>query len=251
MNRLIIIFISIFIVSFESNAQQTKDALSRLESGEDLKVIYRNEASGGVFVHTAGGIGLNFSMGRQINVDRKRMFEIETSNFKHAKEVKSVNDQIANFQGYFYGKLNSVLLFRSGVGFQNALFQKAQKKNVQIRYSTFLGGTIAFAKPIYLEIRYPEDSVASERYNPEIHNRNNILGKSPFFKGIGGAKVVPGAYAKLALSVEYGERYNSIQAIETGVIADFYPSALQIMANQKQLFYFSMYIKMVWGKKWF
>jgi|ERR1019366_3007122 hypothetical protein len=253
MYKTISAFILIPLFSFDVVGQQTKDAISRLESGEDLKVLYRNEASFGAFVHSAGGIGISYRRGKQINVDRKRMLEVEMQNFKHPKEVKSVNSYYQSAQGYVYGKLNSILLVRSSVGFQNILFQKNEKKNVEIRYSTFVGATLAFAKPIYLEIKKNNtlEVPTVERYSSDI-NQADIFGKAPFFTGIGNTKLVPGVYAKLALSVEYGERYDVIKAIETGVIADVYPQGLQIMAfNKKQIAYFSLYIKMIWGKKWF
>ncbi len=254
MYKIIFAFILFSFFSFGVAGQQTKDAISRLESGEDLKVIYRNEASFGAFVHSAGGIGLSFRRGKQVNVDRKRMFEVEMQNFKHPKEVKTVNSYYQSSQGYIYGKLNSILLVRSGFGFQNILFQKTEKKNVEIRYSTFVGGVLAFAKPVYLEIKKTNtnDLPVAERYDPTAQQQEDIFGKAPFFTGMNKTTLVPGAYAKLALSFEYADRYDAIKAIETGVVADVYPQGLQIMAyNKKQIAYFSLYIKMIWGKKWF
>ncbi len=254
MNKTILAFILISVFSFNLSGQDTKDAISRLESGEDLKVLYRNEASFGAFVHSAGGIGIAYRRGKQINVDRKRMLEVEMQNFKHPKEVKSVNSYYQSSQGYVYGKLNSILLVRSSVGFQNILFQKSEKKNVEIRYSTFVGATLAFAKPVYLEIKKNNspDIPTTERYDPDIHHQEDIFGKAPFFTGINHTRIVPGGYAKLALSFEYADRYDAIKAIETGVIADVYPQGLQIMAfNKKQNVYVSLYVKMIWGKKWF
>lgn len=254
MYRIIFTFLLFSFFSFGVAGQETKDALSRLESGEDLKVIYRNEASFGVFVHSAGGIGVAFRRGRQVNVDRKRMLEVEMQNFKHPKEVKSINSFYESSQGYIYGKLNSVLLLRSSVGFQNILFQKTIKKNVEIRYSTFVGATLAFAKPVYLEIKKSNslELPTTERYDPQVHNQDNIYGRAPFARGIEKTKLVPGGYAKLALSFEYADRYDAIKAIETGVVADVYPKALEIMAyNKKQNIYLSLYIKLIWGTKWF
>ena len=254
MKKTLFAFILIGIFSFDTFSQQTNDAASRLERGEDLKVLYRNEASFGVFVHSAGGIGLAYRRGKQVNVDRKRMMEVELQNFKNSKEVKTVNSYYQSSQGYVYGKLNSILLLRGGVGFQNILFQKSEKKNVEIRYSTFLGATVAFAKPVYLEIKNSNTlSVpVAQRYDPTIHTQDDIFGRAPFFKGIGGTKLVPAGYAKMALSFEYADRYDAIKAIETGIVADVYPKALDIMAfSKKQNVYLSLYVKMIWGKKWF
>jgi hypothetical protein len=182
------------------------------------------------------------------------MMELEVQNFKHPKEVKSVNSYFENSKGFFYGKLNSFLLLRPGVGYQNILYQKSDKKSVEIRYSYYLGAALAFAKPVYLEIirDQTDGTVATERYDPEKHSIDVIYGKAPFFKGLDRTKVIPGGYAKLALSFEYADRYNGIKAIETGVVVDIYPKVLPMMAhNRNQQVFATLFLKMIWGKKWF
>lgn len=252
--HLIIIF---SLLTFSVFGQELKDDLSRLQSGEDLKVLYRNESSFGLFVHSAGGIGIAYRRGYHVHGTRKRMLELEAQNFRHPKEIKSVNSYYENSKGFLYGKLNSFLLLRPGLGFQNILFEKTEKKNVEIRYSYFVGATLAFAKPVYLEIIIPTadpsiKSISTERYNPDEHFPSDIYGKAPFFKGIGQTRVYPAGYAKIALSFEYGKRYNVIKAIETGAVVDVYPVALPMMAfSKKQQMFVSLYLKMVWGKKWF
>ncbi len=251
------IFFALLLISgfsFELSAQETKDDLTRLQNGEDVKVLYRNEASFGVFMHSAGGFGLAYRRGTHVTGKKKRMFETEALNFKHPKEVKSLNSYSANTKGFFYGKLNSVLLIRSGVGYQNVLFEKSDKKSVEIRYSYFAGVSLAFAKPVYLEIKQGISSKAptTERYDPSIHTIDEIYGKAPFFTGIENTVIYPAGYAKLALSFEYADRFNALKAVETGVVVDVYPKAIPMMAfNNNQQVYVSLYLKMIWGKKWF
>src|ERR1035437_2775166 len=170
MNKILFGLFLIIIFPLGLVAQELKDDLTRLQSGEDVNVLYRNEASFGAFIHSAGGIGIAYRRGEHITAKRKRMFEIESSNFKHAKEIKSVNSLYTNSKGFIYGKLNSVLLFRSGFGYQNVLYGKSDKKSVEIRYSYFVGATLAFAKPVYLEIKPSNSSVVPsiERYNPDL-----------------------------------------------------------------------------------
>lgn len=255
----ICVFIFIFLFSLDLVGQQLKDDLTRLQSGEDLNVLYRNESTFGLYVHSNGGLGLGYRRGKHVTAKRKRMFELEAQNFKHPKEVKSINTYYENSKGFIYGKLNSVLIIRPGAGYQNVLYQKSDKKSVEIRFSYFVGATLAFAKPVYLEIiretainGFPSTIVNTERYNPDIHFTNNIYGKASFFKGIDKTSIYPGAYGKIALSFEYADRYNNIKAIETGAVADVYPMAIPIMAfNKKQQVYISLYLKLLWGKKWF
>ncbi len=252
-----LLFLILSIISFSVLAQELRDDKTRLENGEDLKVLYRNESSFAVFIHSAGGIGLAYRRGQQVTGFRKRMWEMELQNFKHPKEIKSLNSYYDNSKGFIYGKLNSVLLVRSGVGYQNILFEKNDKSNIEIRFSYSVGGTLAFAKPVYLEVIVPTADpsislIATERYDPDKHFPAQIYGKASFFKGIDKMKFYPAGYGKIALSFEYGKRYNVIKAIEVGSVVDVYPVALPMMAfNKKQQAYISLYLKMVWGKKWF
>lgn len=251
------LIITLFLLSLGTQAQELKDDLTRLNNGEDLNVLYRNERSFGLFGHTASGFGIAYRRGQHVTGKRKRMFEVEGQNFKHPKEAKIVNPYYENAKGFVYGKLNSVLLLRGGVGLQNVLYEKSDKKSVEIRYSYFLGATLAFAKPVYLEIIKPTNdplvsTIATEKYDPSVHHLENIYGKSSFFTGIDKTKIYPAGYAKFALSFEYADRYNSIKAIETGVVADFYPKAIPMMAyNANQNIYVMAYLKLIWGKKWF
>ncbi|CAN5321785.1 hypothetical protein BH10BAC1_BH10BAC1_14260 [soil metagenome] len=257
MRKNIYLFILFSLFSFSSIGQELKDDQTRLDNGEDLKVLYRNESSFGLFVHSAGGLGIAYRRGYHVHGTRKRMLELEAQNFKHPKEIKSISSQGDNSRGFIYGKLNSVLIFRGGVGYQNILFEKQEKKNVEIRYAYFLGATLAFAKPVYLEIIIDtagadQNPISTERYDPNKHYPSDIYGKAPFFKGVDKTRIYPAGYAKIALSFEYGKRYNVIKAIETGAVVDVYPFALPMMAfSPKQQVYVSLYLKMVWGKKWF
>ncbi len=257
MRKNIYLFILISLFSIPAIGQELKDDQTRLDNGEDLKVLYRNESSFGLFAHSAGGIGIAYRRGYHVHGTRKRMLEIEAQNFKHPKEIKSVNQYYDNSKGFIYGKLNSFLLIRPGIGYQNILFEKQEKTNVEIRFSYFVGATLAFAKPVYLEIIVPTsdptvNTVAQERYDPDKHFPSDIYGKAPFFKGLDQTRVYPGGYAKIALSFEYGKRYNVIKALETGATLDVYPTSLPMMAfSKKQQVFAILYLKMVWGKKWF
>ena len=112
--------------------QVLKDDQSRIDAGEDLKVLYRNESNFGLFVHSGGGLGIAYRRGYHVHGTRKRMLELEAQNFKHPKEIKSVNSYYDNSKGFVYGKLNSFLLIRPVVGFHNILFQKQEKKNLML-----------------------------------------------------------------------------------------------------------------------
>lgn len=223
---------------------------------DDTKLLYRNEMSGGLIAHS-NGFGANFRRGQHVTGTRKRVFEVEFATYKHPKEVKTVNPAFDNAKGFYYGKLNSVFLLRPGVGYQNVIFSKPERSGVEIRYVTFLGGSLCFEKPVYLQIlkRTPIDNyydLATEKYDPAVHYPDNIYGRAPYFKGFDEMKIVPGGYAKFGLTFEYGALDDAVKAIETGVCVDVYPKVIPIMATQRnQQVFVTLYLHVLYGRKWF
>lgn len=241
----------VFLITTLGFSQSTTQAIA---NGQDPNVLYRNEMSFGIFAHSRG-FGINLMRAKHVTGTRKRLLEIEALNMKHPKEIKISNNS-DNSKRFIYGKLNSILLFRAGVGYQNTIFKRSDRKSVEIRTSYYLGGNLTFAKPNYILV-YRESSEGTKyqqsvRYDPNIHSIDSISGKGPLIDGLSEMKVYPGLYAKLNLSFEYAPYSNKVKAIETGVIFDYYPKALPIMAqNPAENFIVTIYVGFVFGKKWF
>jgi hypothetical protein len=250
-SRKIFSFLFVFIFSFSFFVF---GQYSGAEEKKDLNVLYRNEASVGVFMHS-GGFGLNYRRGFHVTGEKKRMIEIELCNMSDPKEIKiSLNE---DSRGYYYGKLNSLFILRPGVGRQIILFRRSERRSVEIRYNTFIGGSLCFAKPVFLEILHNTQGtepmpLTTEQYDPELHNLSNIYGRSNFFTGIDRTKIYPGGYAKFSLSCEFGDDYTDIKAIEVGAVGDFYPFPVPLMAfNEKNPYFITLYASLVIGKKWY
>ena len=251
MRKVIIYSLLGLLISVLGFSQSTSQAIA---NGQDPNVLYRNELSFGVFAHSRG-FGINVMRAKHVTGTRKRLFEVEALNMKHPKEIK-VSNATDNSKRFVYGKLNSILLFRAGVGYQTTLFKRADRKSVEIRTSYYLGGNLTFAKPNYVLVyrKNPEgiSYQQSVRYNPSVHTIDSISGKGPLVDGLGELKVYPGLYAKVNLSFEYAPFSNKVKAIETGVIFDYYPKALPIMArNPAENYVVTLYVGFVFGKKWF
>lgn len=241
----------LFLLSSLCFSQSTTQAIA---NGQDPNVLYRNEMSFGIFAHSRG-FGVNLMRAKHVTGTRKRLLEVEMLNMKHPKEIK-VSNNVDNSKKFIYGKLNSILLFRAGVGYQTTIFKRSDRKSVEIRTSYFVGGNLTFAKPNYILV-YRENSSGNKyqesvRYDPNIHTIDSISGRGPLVDGLGEIKVYPGAYAKINLSFEYAPFSNKVKAIETGIIFDYYPKALPIMAhNPTENYIITLYVGFVFGKKWF
>jgi hypothetical protein len=256
--RLLLTFIGVIFSAALLRAQvETETVKTNANTYEDVKLLYRNEATFGLVVHT-NGFGLNYRRGKHVTAMRKRVFEMEAVNYRHPKEVRITNPYYDHPKGYYYGKLNSFFILRPGIGYQNVIYTKPEHNGVEIRYVTFLGASLGLAKPVYLEIL--EDSpilgddkiIVTEKYDPTKHFVDNIYGRGPFMRGFGELKIYPGGYAKFGLNFEYASLEDDVKSLEVGVCVDAYPKVVPLMANERNhQVLLSLYLNFSYGRKWF
>jgi hypothetical protein len=250
--------IALFVFMLFASTFFSQSAGQALEAGQDVNVLFRNESTGNISLHSRGFSG-NYRRLWHVTGTRKRLIEFELLNMRHPKELKKKQ---AHGKSYYFGKLNGLTFFRAGYGYQQTLYRRAERKSIEVRMVYTVGPTICFAKPVFLEIEYPDTIGSStgtenmitkvEAYDPAKHNPNNILGRAPLFYGLDKTTVFPGAHAKLGFSFEYGETRASIKALETGVIVDYFPKAIQTMAYvQPENFFVTLYVGFTFGKRWF
>lgn len=233
-----------------------------ISQNDDAQLLYRNEQVFGILVHSSGW-GLNYRRGKHITGFKKRTIETEIVGMKHPKEIKTELSDFGTGRGYFYGKMNVITVVRGGYGYHKVISGKSDRRGVELRLVTLAGPTFAFAKPIYLEIWYPDNNNPGsqrvvEKYDPSnpyhvpYNNLYGIIGKAGYFTGFSEMKIYPGVFFKLGLSFEHSSLDEDIKLLETGVVADAFYKTVPIMANTKnnQVF-LNFYINVMFGKKWF
>ena len=230
-------------------------------SFDDTQVLLKQEFTGGAMLHTQGW-GLLIRRAKNKTFLRKRLFELEAVSMEHPKEVKSVNPYYENSNSYNYGELNQVVVTRLGYGRHNVLYAKFDK-GVEIRYLYIGGFSMAWAKPIYLEIGYPSipyEYVATERYDPNktdgdgnlLHTQDNIFGRASVFKGIENMQFYPGIYGKFGFSFEYARKQKNVRSLEAGIIIDYYIQDVPMMARiDNNPYYLTFYLAVNFGFKWY
>lgn len=248
MPRLFAFFLVLIAASPSTLGQQT--------IYEDARVPFRREMYGGALLH-GDGWGLHFHHAKYRTATDRRLVSIEVVGMKHPKEVKSFNPYYEDSRGYFYGKLNALTILRPTYGRKLQLTDKIRRSGVEINWVWGIGPSIGLLKPVYLEIGKPDaipyDTYVIERYDPNVHNVQNIYGRASWLNGIGEIKPYFGGFGRMALNFEYSGRTTGIKAIETGVALDAYPVDVPIMAelegvNNKQ-FFFQFYIAVQFGKR--
>lgn len=249
---------AIFIVAFLSCSVSLAQESSQNENS-DATILYRNEAEGGITLHS-NGLGITFKRGWHLTGYKKQMLDIEFVSMRDPKQYKLANPYYPDSKPYFYGKLNFAYVLRGGYGRQNVLFSKAERSGVEVRVNYYAGLSIGITKPVFLDILVdnPFDSltkvIETRRYDPndpEQQVQENIYGPGPYFNGMDQLSFYPGGYGKLALSFEYAGWQQKVTALETGICVDAFARALPIMANGKgRNLFFNFYITLIWGGKW-
>ncbi len=228
--------------------------------GEDLEndsisenILLKQEFTGGITIHNLG-FGLQFRRGWNKSYFKSRILELEVVNMNNPKQVRMINSDYFNAKSYVYGKLNQVYILRAGYGFKKLLNRKPYWGGVELRLLYMGGLSVAFAKPIYLY--FWDDlhtTLKEEKYNPDntLHNRNYIYGRAPFMSGFNEIKIYPGVYAKGGLNFEFGEYNTRIRALEAGIVAEYFPVAIPIMAfYSAQNFFLTFYLNFQIGKRY-
>jgi hypothetical protein len=247
-NSLLIIGLFLFFLPGDLFAQYESES----DSVSDV-VLMEKQWSLGLLAHT-NGWGARLRFGKNVTFLKQRMWEIEFTTYKSLKEVRVVNPYFSDSKSYVYGKLNTLVFLRGGIGFQHILNRKPYWGGVQLSALYYGGLSLGITKPVYLYIIYirsvNEYSIIEEKYNPDRHFVEDIYGRGSFLSGMNQLGFYPGIYLKGGLEFEFGTRNKRINALETGLNIDFSPRAVPIMAfNPKQNLFVTLYLSFSLGKR--
>ena len=253
---IIFLFHSIAIIFAQGNATGIAPTTKQ---NDDVQFLYRNEQEFGAVIHSSGW-GINYRKCRHVTGYKKRVLEAEFVTLSHPKEFKlQVRD--VGTKGYFYGKQFTVDILRGGYGYHKIITGKSDRRGVELRLLTLVGPSIAFAKPVYVNVIYPDPlrpppfyDIRTEKYdsNNPRHTTENIVGRASYFHGFNEMNFFPGAFFKLGLSFEHANLDDDIKLLETGITVDAFYKTIPIMANTKNnQVYVNVYLNIMFGKKWF
>lgn len=222
---------------------------------DDTRTLYSHEIYGGPVLH-GDGWGLQVYYGKYRTAKDRHTLGLEIVGMKHPKEIKSFNPYYEDARGYFYGKLNSMLILRPTYGRKHRITEKIRKSGVEVNYVWNIGPSLALLKPVYLQIgepEYPYQTIVTEKYDPDLHFANNIFGRASWFKGVGEMKLYPGAFGRFAFNFEYAGDNTGIRALEAGATIDAYAEKVPIMAEQlgveNKQFFLEFYLALHFGGK--
>ena len=199
------------------------------------------------------GFGFGFQHGRTPNHWDKHFWEIDFNYNKHHKAVRAVNPYYAGATGYAYGKLCDLFFLSGGYGYQRILNQKPYWGGVKVRYTLSGGFTLGMAMPVYVYVIYYNTTSinkVSERYDPDVHSINDIVGRGPWFQGFLETKLHPGFYVKTGFNFDFSKKEETMHALEVGARFDMvFPFVKQMAFNRAKPFFLVAYLSYNFGKR--
>ncbi|MCX7696957.1 MAG: hypothetical protein N2Z72_04590 [Bacteroidales bacterium] len=225
-------------------------------TGDEIGYVYRDEWDAGVFIHS-NGFGASFYLARWTSYRTRNSFELQYTHFKHPEETKRKNIyQTDNAKSFIYGKLFYVNSLQIGIDRCITFNEKPYWGGIDVRWFWSGGGQIFWLVPVYVEILHKSTTssfsyITVERYDPEKHTLEDIYSRDSFWTGFSKSKIYPGAYVKMGLSFDFSHTTNRARLLETGMMLNFSPIPIKIMAHSpSQNIFLNAYLKLLMGKKY-
>ena len=280
MRKLFFIFLTIVATLPSFSQKSKKDKL--MERKQRINALVKQEEEGVVAYHkqsafgiklTTDGYGGFYEVGRSKSVKKALLFQFELTERKHSKEEKQSNVSIPS-SPFVFGKINYCYPLKLGVQQQYLLGNKTNRNGISVTGNFGGGISLALLRPYNLEvndlkngtrkyIRYQSsDSTMYSSTGLSSHVPDSILFTNSSVlsflqvSGAGSGKgwnqmtVTPGLYAKASLRFDYGKYNELLNALEVGVMAEFYSKAIPqlVYSKPKQLF-ISAYVSILFGKR--
>lgn len=216
---------------------------------------YNREFAFGIMAHPRG-FGADLRFGRYVSNGRIEYLEAEFLTLRHPKEIRIYNTGITNTNPYTYGKLNYAYAARFGYGNKFTLTEKKLKNTASISLNVAVGPVMAALKPVYLDLLQTDVNNNSFVVSVKVAeansiNQNDVIGNSPFSRGLDEMNFRLGAFAKAGFNFDWGDFTDEIKALEVGLFVDAFPNRLPLMAHTNNKYFFpSFYICAQFGNKW-
>ncbi len=230
--------------------------ISQVPVNEKLMVRISKEIWLGATVHSSG-FAFNYGMSKFKTFNKKSLINVDLVSINHDKEYKIFGSFDENAKKFIFGKFNSLYTARFGFGNRKILHEKLRENGLQISMNYTVGPSVGLVKPVFLEVFKYDFSgriagIATERYDPELHNFYNIYGRASWAAGLMETKINPGMFFKFGLNFDYSSNREIINSLEVGACLDVFSKPVILMVeNNNYRFYPSVYINCSIGNKFY
>ena len=221
--------------------------------GEGADVVLTDAGRFHLTLHSQGA-GVGFQRGTFDGAFVVRGWQGELVFVRHLKEEKTRNPVYEEGLPYVFGKVNAFHALRLQRYKESVVAEKYRRGGVTVSHTRSLGAVLGIAKPVFLEIGYPEipyTSLQVERYVPEEHFSDRIYGRAPWVNGLESLTWNPGVSLGQTVSFEFSETRTATRTLDVGVHADVYWRPVEIMAFvAPRRMQFTFLLRYAWGAQW-
>lgn len=218
------------------------------------RILFNRETTLHATLHTRG-FGVGYKSGKIRDIYKTTNWDFEASYIRSEKQIKLVN--LYGVSSFVYGKLNNMLVFRGGYEVERRIYGKPYWGGVELRWLYGAGASLALLKPYYYTVWVANDPAYGpneQTMDYQTFDQNSqwisIVGKAPFKYGLTEIKPRPGIYAKGGMSFEIGASRTRAQSIEVGVMAEYFPQGVDLMAfNPTEYVFITLYLSYNWGSR--
>jgi hypothetical protein len=223
------------------------NALLKME--EEGELIFRKQSVFG-FKAITDGWGLSYETGKFRSNRNTFIVQFELNERKHKKETKVTGDFNGfQFNSFVPGKMNNFFQFKVGAGSQRIIGGKGNKNGVAVAIVYAGGLSLGLLKPYMVDVEF--NGLRFRSTYPKIYDSGyRELGAAGITVGWGEVKLKPGVHAKTAMRFDYGRFNETVTAMEVGMNAEYYASAIeQIYGSKPQNFFFNAYLTLLLGRR--
>ncbi len=226
----------------------------------EQEFVYSKEWRFGVKLHTHG-YGLSLAKSKIINRSKKKFWEIEILEIKHAKQSRQLSrlsDRTGNARSYQYGKQNNFYNINLNFGRHKVIAETGRKNGVEVSITYSLGASLGILKPYYLLVKGFDNNSVNIRYSSDEEdytadlflNETRIYSGSSFVYGLNEIQPVPGAQGKFSFLFDWANTGETIKALEVGAMVNAYYKRVPIMIEaDNNLIFTNLFIKLVFGRR--
>ena len=223
--------------------------------GEGVDLVLTDAARFHITLHSQGA-GFGVQRGKYKGAFKQCGWQAELVFVRHPKEEKTRNPVYEESLPYIYGKVNAHHALRIQRFRIETLSEKYRQNGVTVMRTRHYGALLGVAKPVFLEIGYPEipyTSLEVERYNPETHFSDRIYGRAPWVNGLESLEMNPGLCWSEGMAFEFHDSRTSTRTLEAAVNVDLYLRPAEIMASQfvrPSRIHLTFVLRYAWGAQW-
>ena len=217
------------------------------------RILYNRESTWHGTLHSRGW-GFGYKSGKIRSIYKTTNWNYEFSYMRSQKQIKLVS--LYTVSPYVFGKLNDMLLFKTGYEVERRIFGKPYWGGVELRWLYEAGVSLALLKPYYYTVLTTTttslgEDIQTVEYLPFDEDMQwDIIGKAPFRYGFSGLKVRPGIYAKGGLCFETGSKRAKARSIEVGGAVEYYPQGVNLMySNPTEYVFLTLYLSYNFGSR--